>query len=226
MNKPDTGKAKVVLVEDHPMFRERLAQLIAKDMAMHVAGEAGNIEDALRIIRATKPDIVIVDITLHGSSGLELIKDLKSEDIAVPVLVLSMHDEALYARRALRAGARGYITKDEDSSEVMAAIRQVLAGGMYLSPQMTQKVLQDTAQSSAVKDVSGLGLLTDRELEVFRLFGLGQNTNEIATQLSLSENTVSSYRQRIKEKLKLKNFTEIYSHAARWVREQEQYGHG
>ena len=215
------NKARVVLVEDHPMFRERLAQLIDKDLAMKVCGEAANIQDGLRIIESTKPDIVIVDITLRGSSGLELIKNLKAMEISVPVLVLSMHDEALYAQRALRAGARGYITNDEDSAQVMRAIRKVLAGEIHLSPEMTERVLQKYSRAENQSESSQIALLTDRELEVFRLFGCGQNTKQIAEQLSLGENTVGTYRQRIKEKLGLKNFTELYNQASRWMSEQE-----
>ena len=217
----ESSKATVVLVEDHPMFRERLAQLINKDLGMKVSGEAANIRDALVVIEATKPDIVIVDITLRGSGGLELIKNLKAQGITVPVLVLSMHDEALYAQRALRAGAKGYITKDEDSSQVILAIRKVLAGGVYLSSDMTQRLLQKFSHDDTPVETSGMALLTDRELEVFRLFGCGHSTRETAEQLSLGESTVATYRQRIKEKLNLKNFTEIYNRAARWVKEQE-----
>ena len=221
MAETESSKATVVLVEDHPMFRERLAQLINKDLGMKVSGEAANIRDALVVIEATKPDIVIVDITLRGSGGLELIKNLKAQGITVPVLVLSMHDEALYAQRALRAGAKGYITKDEDSSQVILAIRKVLAGGVYLSSDMTQRLLQKFSHDDTPVETSGMALLTDRELEVFRLFGCGHSTRETAEQLSLGESTVATYRQRIKEKLNLKNFTEIYNRAARWVKEQE-----
>src|SRR6187401_3154275 len=139
---PDNKQIKVVLVEDHPMFRERIAQLINKDLQMNVCGEADNSADAMRIIIEMKPDIAIVDITLTGSSGLELIKDMKSQGIEVPVLVLSMHDELLYAERALRAGAKGYITKNQASTQVKLAIQTVLAGDVYLSPQMTNRVLR------------------------------------------------------------------------------------
>ncbi|MDB6140916.1 MAG: two component transcriptional regulator, LuxR family [Verrucomicrobiaceae bacterium] len=215
------SKARVVLVEDHPMFRERLAQMIDKDMQMTVAGEAGNILDGLRIIQEAQPDVIIVDISLKGSSGLDLIKELKARSIESPVLVLSMHSELLYAQRSLQAGARGYISKDEDSSQVMAAIRQVLAGQIYLSAQMNERVMQRFAQTYTPVDASVVDQLTDRELEVFRLFGEGLNTRMIAERLTVGENTVSTFRQRIKKKLNVKDFTELYCQAARWVQEQQ-----
>ncbi len=218
---PDTTKAKVILVEDHPMFRERLAQVINRDLEMTVAGEADNIQDALRLIEETKPDIIIVDLTLRGAGGLELLRLLKSKNVTIPVLVLSMHAEALYADRAIQAGARGYITKDEDSSQVMLAIRKVLAGEVYLSAAMTDRVLRKFSENKTAVGTPRTELLTDRELEIYRLFGSGHTTHEIATKLSLSENTICTYRQRIKEKLDVKNFTELYSQASRWVSEQE-----
>lgn len=218
-NTPSTP-ANVVLVEDHPMFRERLAQVINKDMGMKVAGEADNIQSALAIIAECQPDIVIVDLTLRGSGGLDLIKTLRARGNDVPVLVLSMHSEALYADRAIQAGARGYITKDEDSSQLIQAIRTVLDGGIYLSAAMTDRVLKKFSEKRSAMEKPSTDLLTDRELEIYRLFGCGHTTREIAEHLSLSENTICTYRQRIKEKLDVKNFTELYSQAARWVQEQ------
>jgi DNA-binding NarL/FixJ family response regulator len=213
-------KAKVVLVEDHPMFRERLAQVINKDMEMEVSGETDNIQTALQLVETTHPDIVIVDLTLRGSGGLDLIKTLKSRGLTTPVLVLSMHAEALYADRSIQAGARGYITKDEDSSQLMHAIRKVLGGEVYLSAAMTDRVLKKFSDTKPSVNTPRTDLLTDRELEIYRLFGNGHTTREIAEHLSLSENTICTYRQRIKEKLDVKNFTELYSQAARWVSEQ------
>jgi DNA-binding NarL/FixJ family response regulator len=214
------AKAKVVLVEDHPMFRERLAHLINKDLHMTVCGEADNIRDAMEVIEETKPDIAIVDISLNGPGGLELIKNLKAQGIKVPVLVLSMHDEALYAERVLRAGASGYITKNEASSEVRVAIQKVLSGDVYLSPNTTNRLLQRLSSNPAAPRASGIASLTDRELEVFRLLGSGLNSREIADRLSLGETTVNSYRFRIRIKLHIKNAAELYQHAANWVREQ------
>jgi DNA-binding NarL/FixJ family response regulator len=214
------AKARVVLVEDHPMFRERLAHLINKDLHMTVCGEADNIRDAMEVIEETKPDIAIVDISLNGPGGLELIKNLKAQGIKVPVLVLSMHDESLYAERVLRAGASGYITKSEASSEVRAAIQKVLSGDIYLSPDTTSRLLQRLSGSQVEPRASGIAALTDRELEVFRLLGSGFNSREIADKLGLGETTVNSYRFRIRIKLHIKNAAELYQHAANWVREQ------
>ena len=216
---PERKPIKVVLVEDHPMFRERLTQLINKDLQMIVCGEADNIQDAMRMIEETKPDIAIVDITLSGSSGLELIKDLKVRGNPTPVLVLSMHDEALYAERALRAGANGYISKSQASSQVKYAIQAVLGGDVYLSQHMTSRVLQRLSKGASESKPTGVAALTDRELEVFRLLGCGRNSREIAEDLGLGETTVNSYRFRIREKLGIRNAAELYNQAAQWVKE-------
>ena len=216
----EAQKIKVLLVEDHPLFRDQLTQLINRDLGMVVCGEADNIEQALTIIEKQRPDIAIVDITLRGSSGLELVKNLKVRDINIPVLVLSMHDESIYGERALRAGARGYITKYAASSEVMQAIRKVLDGEIYLSKGMTAQVLQRLADKGSPAGAPVTELLTDRELEVFQLVGHGRNTHEIAQHLHLGEPTIDTYRARIKEKLRLKNSAELYHRATKWVTEQ------
>ncbi|MEA3210781.1 MAG: hypothetical protein QOE70_3838 [Chthoniobacter sp.] len=216
----NAAQIKVVLVEDHPMFRERLAQLIRKDLDMIVCGEAENIQQAMQLIRSCQPDIAIVDISLPGSSGLELIKDLKAQGLPVPVLVLSMHEESLYAERVLRAGARGYITKNEAAAQVIEAIRRVLAGDIYVSERVTSKILQRISHIGSRVEKSGMDLLTDRELEVFQMVGHGRNTREIAQQLHLGDSTVDTYRARIKEKLQIRNAAELYQRAAQWVKEQ------
>ncbi|MDR3404309.1 MAG: response regulator transcription factor [Chthoniobacter sp.] len=216
---PAPKMVKVVLVEDHQMFREWLTQMLGRDSGCEVCGEADNIQDAQRIIQATNPDIVIVDITLKGSSGLELIKDLRAQGLHIPVLVLSMHDEALYAERVLRAGARGYISKHEASSTLSKAIRHVLSGQVYLSEGMTATLLEKVSGRKTPSSTSGLELLADRELEVFQLIGKGHNGREIAQLLHLGETTVDTYRARIKEKLRLRNAAELYSRAAQWVHE-------
>jgi len=213
-------RSRVVLVEDHPLFRERLALLINKDLGMTVCGEADNIQDAMEVIRATRPDIAIVDISLRGSSGLELIKDLKAQGIDLPVLVLSMHDENLYAERVLRAGARGYITKTEASSVVIAAIQAVLAGEAYVSKSIASKIIGRMSGGSKRADEPGIGVLADRELEVFRLIGSGRTVKEIAEMLHLGESTVDTYRARIKEKLGLRSAAEVYLRAGQWVKEE------
>lgn len=209
----------VVIVEDHRMFREWLGQMLGKIGSFSVAGEADNIQDGLKTIIATRPDIAIVDITLRGSSGLELIKDLKAHGVETPVLVLSMHDEALYAERVLRAGAKGYITKHEASSTLAKAIKQVASGQVYLSEQMTAAMLEKMTRRGAKAMTSGMELLADRELEVFQLIGRGFNAREIAAQLHLGETTVETYRSRIKDKLQLRNAAELYSRAAQWIQE-------
>ena len=218
-SKAGNRRYKVVLVEDHPMFREHLGQLINRDLGMEICGEADNNIDALKLIQDTSPDIAIVDITLHGSSGLELLKDVKAHGLQVNILVLSMHDEELYAERALRAGAKGYITKNEASSEVITAIRQVMAGEVYASKKVASKLLARMAQRRSNPELGGVDTLTDRELEVFQMLGRGKNTREIAHSLNLGESTVETYRARIKEKLQLRSSADLYLRAGQWVRE-------
>lgn len=200
------------------MFRERLASMISKRGDMRVCGEADNVHDALRCAEELNPNIAIVDITLRGSNGLDFLKDLRARGIELPVLVLSMHDEAIYAERVLRAGARGYITKYEASSEVMAAIEQVLSGEVYLSRQMTSRMLGHFAfgKKGDVRDVSAL---TDRELEVFQRLGRGETAREIALGMHVGITTIDTYRARIKEKLGLKNGAELQRRAMEWVQE-------
>lgn len=214
-------KIKVVVVDDHPMVREMLKHLIGQEADMVVSGEADNIKLALRVIEETKPNIAVVDITLKGSSGLELIKDLKAQGIDVPVVVVSMHDEALYAERAFRAGARGYVTKTEDSDVIINAIRCVLGGEVYASQNFTSRLLKNLTQTGEQKSGSVLSQLTDRELEVFHLLGQGRTTNEIAMSLNLGAKTVDTYRTRIKEKLGIKNGTELLHRAVHWVKDLE-----
>jgi len=201
------------------MFREHLATLIKRELGLSICGEADNIRDAMRLIQDLKPDVAIVDITLRGSSGLELIKDIKALDIPINVLVLSMHDEDLYAERALRAGAKGYISKNEASKEVVAAIRSVMNGDVYVSRTMNVKLLARMTQKRSQGQLAGLELLADRELEVFQLLGKGRSTREIADALNLGESTVETYRARIKDKLNLRSAAELYLRAGEWVRE-------
>ncbi len=210
---------KVLLVEDHPMFREHLGMLIKRELGLTICGEADNIQDAMRLIQETSPDVAIVDITLHGSSGLELLKDLKAQNIDLNILVLSMHDEDLYAERALRAGARGYISKNEASKEVIKALRSVLNGEIYVSQRMNAKLLSRMTQKRAATVLIGMETLADRELEVFQLLGRGKSTKEIADSLHLGESTVETYRARIKDKLQLRSAAELYLRAGEWVRE-------
>ena len=209
----------VLLVEDHPMFRERLASIISKRGDMFVCGEADNVHDAVRLAESLRPNIAIVDITLRGSNGLDFIKDIKARGIDLPVLVLSMHDEAIYAQRVLRAGARGYITKYEASAEVMAAIEQVLKGEIYLSRQMTSSMLGRLAVGNKAADAGDVNALTDRELEVFQRIGRGDSARDIASALHLGVTTIDTYRARIKEKLGLKTGAELQRRAMEWAQE-------
>lgn len=220
MSSETRDKRRVVLVEDHPMFRDQLAQLINREPDMSVCGEADNIQEAFNLIEAHQPDVAIVDLTLKGASGLELIKNLKARELNVPVLVLSMHDEALYAERVLKAGARGYITKNEASQEVMTAIHAVLRGEIYLPSRIASRILENVAIGR--KGENGIGQLTDRELEVFELIGHGRTTREISNCLHLGMSTVDTYRARIKSKLHLENSSQLSHEAIRWVSEGQK----
>ena len=197
------------------MFREQFRHLINKEPDMRVCGETDDCRDALELLQSVSADIVIVDLTLKNSNGLELIKDLKARKIDIPVLVVSMHDELLYAERVLRAGARGYITKHETSKEVMAAIRKVLRGQIYLGPEMASRVIESL--SARPKIENGVSLLTDRELEIFELIGRGRTTRQISGYLHLGMSTVDTYRARIKAKLNLENASQLCHEAIRWV---------
>jgi DNA-binding NarL/FixJ family response regulator len=214
-------KKKVLIVEDHPIFRAMLAQLVEKGLGMTVCGNADNIQKAMRLIEQTHPDLAIVDITLDGSSGLELIKDLKAQRSPVKVLVLSMHEESLYAERVLRAGARGYISKREPPDEVVAAIRQVMADQIYVSKRVTSEFLSRLGGVGKSLQSSGMALLSDRELEVFQLLGGGLDSSTISERLALMPTTVDSYRARIKEKLGIKNAAELYQRAAQWAQSNQ-----
>jgi DNA-binding NarL/FixJ family response regulator len=208
-------KFQIVLVEDHPIFREQLRHLINKEPDMCVCGEADNSRDALELLQSIPADVVIVDLTLKGPGGLELLKDLKARQINVAVLVLSMHDELLYAERVLRAGARGYITKNETSNEVMAAIRKVLNGNVYLGSEIASRVLERFSVGPKIE--KGVALLTDRELEIFEMIGRGRTTREISSSLHLGVSTVDTYRARIKTKLHLENASQLVHEAIRWL---------
>ena len=210
-----------MIVDDHPMFRERLSELINHELDMEVCGEADDAQQALRLIRDTSPDLAIVDITLKGSSGLELIKSIKALSIVVPVLVLSMHDESLYAERALRAGATGYITKHQATEEVLLAIRRVLSGEIYLSEKMTTVFLKSLSTVGTKSVPRSLDRLTDRELQVLEFVGRGFTTRAIADALKLGVATVDTYRARIKEKMNFRNAVELQHFAIRWVRDRE-----
>lgn len=210
-------KAKVFLVDDHPLVRDWLSQLISREADLMVCGEAEDTHEAISKIGETKPDIVICDISLKTTHGLELVKDLQAQFPKLPVLCLSMHDESLYAERVLRAGAMGYITKQESTRKVLAAIRQVLSGQIYVSEKMAARMVHKLVAGRQQEHSSPVERLTDRELEVFQLIGKGQGTRKIAEELHLGIKTVESYRARIKDKLKLEDGTQLLQQAIQWV---------
>ncbi len=214
-HKMKNGKTKVVIVEDHPMFRERLAQLIDGEKDLQLVGESDNYEEAVKVIRDAKPDLMVIDITLRGGSGLVLINALRGSGVTAPILVVSMHEESLYAERAIRAGANGYITKHRASSEVLSAIRHVLTGEIYLSEKVTSDLARSLTRSGKWGPSRSLGRLTERETEVLRLIGQGRTTREIAETLGVGVASVDTYRARIKEKMNLRNGTELQHFAIR-----------
>ena len=210
-------KTKVLLVDDHPILRAGLGKLINHEADMMVCGEAEDGPTAFDLVGTLMPDVAVIDISLKGSNGIELIKNLKARYPELPTLVLSMHEESLYAERALRAGSLGYIMKEEAIEQVLVAIRRALAGDIFLSEKMKSKMLQQMASGRGKVISSPIEQLTDRELEVFRLIGEGCSTRQIAGQLHLSVRTVEAYREYIKTKLGLKNATELVQHAFHWV---------
>ncbi len=214
-------KIRIMIVEDHPIFRLGLKELIEQERDLIVCGEAEDVPKALNDIIQLEPDMVIVDISLKGRNGIDLIKDINKYHKSIPVLVLSMHDESLYAERALHAGARGYIMKEEASESIVKAIRTVLDGKIYASEQFMGKLLSQFANQPQNYDKSPVERLTDRELEVFIAVGKGMTTKQIAVQLNLSMKTIGTYRERIKDKLDLKNAAELIRYAVNWINKQE-----
>ena len=211
---------RIVLVDDHPMVRERIAEIVNQESGLAICGGAADRPEALQMIELQKPDLAIVDLTLKNSDGLELIKDIRSRWPKLLILVVSMHDEILYAERVLRAGARGYITKQEATSNILLAIRRVLSGGIYLNEKTASTVLarlrSNPEASDSIRDV-----LADRELQVFEFTGQGLSTREIAERLHIDVKTVETYRARIKEKLNLKSGSELLQLAIRWTQERK-----
>jgi DNA-binding NarL/FixJ family response regulator len=215
--KQDTRR-RVLIVDDHSVLREGLRMVIDQQPDLVVCGEAADAPRAMEAVEALKPDIVIVDLSLDGSSGLELVKDIKARFPGIPTLVLSLHDESLYAERVVRAGARGYIMKRSSSSELLAALREVLNGNVYLSENMSSRIMKQVfGRHEIAPEQASIEVLSDRELEVFQLIGEGHGTSDIAKRLCLSMKTVSCYRQNIKNKLHLKDATELVQHAIHWT---------
>jgi len=217
-----TPKARIFLVDDHPLVRERLKQLIVQQPDLDVCGECEEAADCLRQLATLMPDLVIVDLSLKSSHGLELIKDIKVQHRDRRILVLSMHDESLFAERALRAGALGYVTKQESTDTIMTAIRRVLAGEMFLTERMATQLVGLLLHGPGIRTGSLTGGLSDRELEIFQLLGEGQSTRQIAEALRLDVKTVETYRARLKEKLHLSTSAELLQQAVRWVQDHRQ----
>ena len=216
---PPVVRKRVFVVDDHPIVRERLGELIAQETDLEICGEAEDAITALKAIEIQRPDIAVVDITLKDTYGIELIKNLKDRCPAVPVLVLSMHDESLYGERAIRAGAKGYLNKQEATKKVIPAIRTILAGQMFVSEKMTATILQ--RMSSGGHKVEGGGqptdVLTDRELEVFQLLGQGLGVKQIADNLFVSVKTVEAHREHIKQKMGFKSSSELLRYAFEYL---------
>ncbi len=207
----------VLIVDDHPMMRTGLAQLIDNEPDLKVCAEADTAGPALNVVVSQKLDLILLDISLPDKNGLELIKDIQTLKPELPILVVSMHDEALYAERALRAGGRGYIMKQEGGKKLLQAIRQVLGGQIYVSEKMSARILETFSGRRTKGADSPVERLSDREFEVFQLIGLGKATREIAQHLRLSVKTVEVHRANIKQKLKLKNATDLVRYAVRWA---------
>src|ERR1700720_406941 len=211
-----TRKKMVFVVDDHPIVRQGLTLLINQESDLAVCGEAEEMHSALSSILAVRPDILIVDISLSGPDGLEMLKNIRISSPRLPVLILSMHDESIYAERALRAGANGYIMKQEATEKVLVALRRILGGEIYVSDRIANKMLKHYITGSSTLRNSSIADLSDRELEVFRLIGEGHGTRQIAEELHLSIKTVESYQAHIKEKLSLRSARELMQHAIQW----------
>lgn len=213
------AKSKILVADDHPLVREWLTKLINAEPDLEVCGQASNAREALGLAAAHSPRIAVVDISLEGSSGIELIKDIRALHPQVSALILSMHDETLYAERAMRAGAAGYIMKREATSKVLDALRAILAGGFYYSNAINASIAQKIVQGNT-RPPTPVETLSDRELEVFRLLGQGMNTRQISEQMYVSFKTVHTYCARIKDKLNLASINELVFQAIRWQEDQ------
>jgi DNA-binding NarL/FixJ family response regulator len=215
-------KKRIIVVEDHPMMLKGLVMTLNAEHGFEVVGKFNRAEEALQKLSELKPDLAIIDISLPGMSGLELIKNLVGMHPNLKILVVSRHEETLYAERALRAGAKGYVMKQEAGEEMLKAIRKIFNGGIYVSEQVSEKLLLGLAAGQKNLSQSPIDLLSDRELEVFEMTGQGSNTREIAERLHLSVKTVESYRARIKTKLNLENATELMMHAVKFVENEKK----
>lgn len=211
-----SGRRRLLLIDDHPIMRHGLAQLVADEEGLEVCGQAGSAREGLERIAQCRPDLVVIDLTLPDRNGLELLKDIQALHPGTRCLVLSMHDEAIYAERALRAGARGYLMKEVAAEQFIHAVQKVLSGGLYLSEAMAGRMLEQ-AVTGRGRPGTGMDQLTDRELEVLELIGSGRATKNIAAQMGISTRTVEAHRAHIKEKLGLSDGAELVRHAVQWV---------
>jgi DNA-binding NarL/FixJ family response regulator len=218
-------KLKVLIVDDHPIFRMGMAELLNQEADLEVCGLAEDIASARKALIAHEPDLAIVDITLAGDNGLDLVKEISAGPRPLPILVLSMHDESVWAERAIRAGARGYIMKREASETVIAALRNIVAGRIHVSENMMALMLDKFHVRPGSSGAPTIDLLTDRELEVFRLIGAGLATREVAARMNLSIKTIGTYRDRIKQKLCIKTSAELSRRAVLWT-EREHFSSG
>src|SRR6266853_1757599 len=216
VSEPSDSK-RIVIVDDHPLFRKGLQEMIHSEGTFAVCGEAGNASQAMEVIRKLRPDMAIVDLSLPGANGIELIKNIRAEFPKLPILVLSMHDESLYAVRALRAGADGYVMKHEAMANVIHAVHEIFNGRPYLSPAMAAQVITKFAHRQAEGEVDAVEKLSDRELEILELIGKGNEVRQIAKLLNLSPKTVETPRAHIKDKLDLKNSREVARFALQWL---------
>jgi DNA-binding NarL/FixJ family response regulator len=214
-------KKRIIIVDDHPMMLKGLVMTLNAEHGFEVVGQFNRAEAALQQIGKLEPDLVVLDISLPGMSGLELIKHLVGTDQNIKILIVSRHEETLYAERVLRAGAKGYVMKQEAGDEMAKAAKKILNGGIYVSQEVSEKLLMGMAGGQKKISQSPIDTLSDRELEVFEMTGQGSNTRDIANRLHLSVKTVESYRARIKTKLNLENATELMMHAVKWVENEK-----
>lgn len=220
MRRPPFAETRVLIVDDHPFMRRGLAQTINDQPGLDVCGEAGSVAEALQIMESCHPDLAVVDISLGAESGIELIHAIRERWPATKVLVSSMHDETLFAERALRAGALGFVNKGEPPAVFVAALQRVNSGQIYLSERMTNRMLDQVLTDKLESTRSPIETLSNRELEVFEMIGKGMATKQIAARLGLSPKTIETYREHIKQKLNLSNATELTRNAVQWVLEQ------
>lgn len=213
----DESSTRVLLVDDHALVREGLARLIEEEPDLEVSGDAADVSAALKLLETEEPDVMVIDISLGAQSGLELIKQVNARYPSIHILALSMHDEKLFAERALRAGAEGYVNKEESPEKVIDAIREVLAGRIYLSDEMSDRILRRLVDRDQSLEQSPIETLSDRELEVLELIGRGLTTRQIAQELHLSRKTVDTYRDHLKSKLQIKTANELVRYAVAWT---------